>query len=247
MNQNICVGFYGKVPVVGDFVSRRVPRSFIEFWDRWLQDAIATSRKQLAEAWLDLYLVSPIWRFSLSSGICGETAWTGILMPSVDKVGRYFPLTLVLAVPECINPFLLARPQADRWYKDLEDTALSMLERDDLELEAFDLSVKEISCDDILNLQDTVTCRCRSQDAFCITLDSVARAADAFPFLLWQLVSSAYSIWWTEGSNNVDSCLLVCDGLPRTESYSSMLGGEWDENVWGLGTARSLRPVSESE
>ena len=38
-------GFYGKFPELGDFVNRRMPRSFLDRWDEWLQNAIATSRQ----------------------------------------------------------------------------------------------------------------------------------------------------------------------------------------------------------
>jgi type VI secretion system protein ImpM len=41
-----------------------------------------------------VYLTFPVWRFLLPVGVLGSTAWTGVLMPSVDRVGRYFPLTL---------------------------------------------------------------------------------------------------------------------------------------------------------
>lgn len=100
-------GFYGKLPALGDFVSRRLPRQFIEPWDQWLQSAIAASREQLGSDWLDVYLTSPIWRFGLGAGVCGTGAWAGVLMPSVDKVGRYYPLTLAVPVPEAQSlPFL---------------------------------------------------------------------------------------------------------------------------------------------
>ncbi|HEX7968785.1 MAG TPA: type VI secretion system-associated protein TagF, partial [Stellaceae bacterium] len=94
------LGFFGKVPARGDFVSRRLVRDFTEPWDGWLQDALAMSAQQLAEAWLSTYLTAPIWRFLLSSGVCGEMPMLGVVMPSVDRVGRYFPLTLAVAVPD---------------------------------------------------------------------------------------------------------------------------------------------------
>ncbi|MCG8100523.1 MAG: type VI secretion system-associated protein TagF, partial [Candidatus Thiodiazotropha taylori] len=87
-------GLYGKIPSLGDFVTRRLPRGFIAPWETWMQEAIANSREQLGDFWLDNYLTSPMWRFALSPGICGEQGWAGILMPSVDRVGRYYPFTL---------------------------------------------------------------------------------------------------------------------------------------------------------
>ena len=68
MTDALC-GFFGKVPTHGDFISRRLPRSFLDPWDHWLQGAIATSRQQLGEGWLEVYLVSPLWRFCLSPGV----------------------------------------------------------------------------------------------------------------------------------------------------------------------------------
>jgi len=37
-------GFYGKLAARGDFVTRRLGRSFTETWDKWLREGILTSR-----------------------------------------------------------------------------------------------------------------------------------------------------------------------------------------------------------
>ena len=87
------VGFYGKLPVRGDFVRDGLPRDFTDVWDDWLQRVMAGSRALLGDAWLPAYLEAPVWRFSLPAGICGECAALGLMLPSVDKAGRYFPLT----------------------------------------------------------------------------------------------------------------------------------------------------------
>jgi len=39
-------------------------------------------------------MVAPVWRFYLSAGLCGPGAACGVFMPSVDRAGRHFPLTL---------------------------------------------------------------------------------------------------------------------------------------------------------
>jgi type VI secretion system protein ImpM len=91
-------GWFGKIPNLGDFASRRLPEGFIRRWDRWLQGGLAQSRGELGEAWIDTYLVAPILRFWVAPGTLGPNAWTGLLMPSVDRVGRHFPLTLAQPV-----------------------------------------------------------------------------------------------------------------------------------------------------
>jgi type VI secretion system protein ImpM len=82
------LGVYGKLPARGDFVSRRMGRSFVDAWDDWLQQAIPASQLALGDRWLDFYLTSPIWRFALGAGCCGPNTVVGVMMPSVDKVGR---------------------------------------------------------------------------------------------------------------------------------------------------------------
>jgi len=92
------VGFCGKLPNRADFVIRRLPLAYVEPWHDWLAATLAATRDALGPDWLDAYLYGPIWRFALPAGIAGPAAIAGTLMPSVDSVGRYFPLTIALAV-----------------------------------------------------------------------------------------------------------------------------------------------------
>jgi type VI secretion system protein ImpM len=127
-------GWYGKLPSLGDFASRRLAPSFVEPWDDWLAAGLAAWREQAPDGWLDAYLASPSWRFVLMPGClpgsAGDpVAWAGVLMPSVDRVGRYFPLTLVRRLPT-----LPADPQQLdgllRWLHRLDDLALDVLHDD---------------------------------------------------------------------------------------------------------------------
>jgi type VI secretion system protein ImpM len=86
-------GFYGKLPARGDFVRGGLPRDFTDRWDAWLAPAIAGSRERMGEDWLPAFLEAPVWRFALSAGLCGGRAALGLMLPSVDRAGRYFPLT----------------------------------------------------------------------------------------------------------------------------------------------------------
>jgi type VI secretion system protein ImpM len=134
----IATGFYGKLPGLGDFVTRRLPAQFVQPWDLWLRESLAASKAQLAQEWLDHYLTSPLWRFVLSPGIAGQFGWAGVLMPSVDRVGRYFPLTLACPLELAANPFRVLC-LAD-WFDRAEAVALTGL-ADEFDLEAFDTRV----------------------------------------------------------------------------------------------------------
>jgi len=92
-------GAFGKIPSHGDFIRLGLPGSFIRAWDDWLQDGLMAARERLGGRWKDCYLSAPIWRFSLPAGMAGPQAVSGVLMPSVDRVGRQYPLTLALTAP----------------------------------------------------------------------------------------------------------------------------------------------------
>jgi type VI secretion system protein ImpM len=116
-------GWYGKLPALGDFASRRLPPAFIQAWDDWLQQGLATARDEWGSRWLERYLVAPIVRFWLREGVLGHMAWAGLVMPSVDRVGRHFPLTL--AAPA--GP-LAAALGARAWFGALDAAARRVLD-----------------------------------------------------------------------------------------------------------------------
>lgn len=115
-------GFYGKLPVVGDFVQRRMAPEFVARWDRWLQEGTLAARAVLAERWLSCYLDAPAWRFVLAPGCIDQQGWIGLVTPSMDRVGRYFPLTVAQPLPASIDP-LAVLTGAGNWFCALEQLA----------------------------------------------------------------------------------------------------------------------------
>ncbi|SPE25102.1 putative Phosphoprotein phosphatase [Burkholderiales bacterium] len=90
-------GWFGKIPALGDFVTRRLPANFVEHWDAWLSTELVDAQLALASAWQDTYRQAPIWRFALMPGAIDHHRWYGAWIPSFDRVGRQFPLTIALA------------------------------------------------------------------------------------------------------------------------------------------------------
>jgi type VI secretion system protein ImpM len=93
------IGVYGKLPSHADFISAGISADLsAELYD-WGQSVIYHSQGMMgAQGWLTAYLVSPVWRFLLPPTQSREQAYLGIMMPSVDAVGRYFPLFLVYKI-----------------------------------------------------------------------------------------------------------------------------------------------------
>ncbi|MGD8909381.1 MAG: type VI secretion system-associated protein TagF [Chromatiales bacterium] len=227
-------GLYGKIPSLGDFVTRRLPRSFIAPWETWLQEVITNSRDQLGEIWLEHYLTSPLWRFALSPGICGEQAWAGILMPSVDRVGRYYPFTLAGQLePEC-NLFRFLE-RAESWYARLEQLTLSCLE-DDFSMEALEQQLTSIEMPPVESITRPKAARTKHlNNAWHTPLDSPASLGAFYPCFLPHLMRKllfAYSLWWTEGSEHIAPSLLVCQGLPQMRGISGLIDGAWRQHGW---------------
>jgi type VI secretion system protein ImpM len=135
MPADASTGWYGKLPGLGDFASRRLPSPFVEAWDDWLAAGLASWRAQKPDGWLEGYLASPSWRFVLMPGVMAATspekatAWAGVLMPSVDRVGRYFPLTLAHPLPALPADVMQVEALLG-WLKRLDDLALDALHDD---------------------------------------------------------------------------------------------------------------------
>ena len=224
-------GFFGKLPSRGDFIARHLPRAFLDPWDTWLQKAIACSRQQLGGAWRECYCTSPIWRFALGAGVCGPRAYAGVLMPSVDRVGRYYPL--VIAAPLAPDRPLLTLPtSATDWFERAESLALLGLERDDLALDAFEQQVAALGSPLIAGPDATDG---PGAAWYCPLHDESLAAASQSPLLAAYLLRRGFpqpSLWWTEGSDRIARCLLVCDGLPPVSGFAALLSGDWRQAGW---------------
>ena len=121
----VVVGFYGKLPARGDFVRAGLPRDFTDPWDDWLQSVIAGSRSLMGDDWLPAFLEAPVWRFTLPAGMCGSHAALGLMLPSVDRAGRYFPLMFA-----ALSPRGIAKESGETWLDACEAAGRSALEKD---------------------------------------------------------------------------------------------------------------------
>ncbi len=120
-------GWFGKMPSLGDFASRRLPPVFVEGWDAWLQREMVRSRAALGGGWLDAFLVAPVRRFWLAPGLLGASAWVGVWMPSVDRVGRHFPFTVASPIDPAVDGRAVAAADPP-WFDASETVARGVLD-----------------------------------------------------------------------------------------------------------------------
>jgi type VI secretion system protein ImpM len=129
-------GLFGKLPARGDFVRENLPRDFTDSWDGWWQRGLADTQARWRDEWDAAWLEAPVWRFLLPPGLCGKSGMLGLWLPSVDKVGRYSPLTIAAAAP-CdwlphvgeMTSFLAAAEEAGRDALEHDLTPAALLER----------------------------------------------------------------------------------------------------------------------
>jgi type VI secretion system protein ImpM len=237
------VGFYGKLPSHGDFLRRRVSDAFVGVWDGWLQECIAASRTALGARWLDLYLTSPVWRFACAPGVFGPDPVVGLMVPSVDRVGRYFHLTLVAELPHDVN-IVAATTALEAFFNNAERLVLDTLAADPVDFKMFDEHVADLGAElDVVSGRPQVVLEPAaeavlnggSRASWRIPTGSPPHLAPVFEQLVAQRLAKLYEplvLWWTEGSANVEPSCLIGKGLPRPETFTALLDGGWAQNQW---------------
>ena len=236
------VGFYGKLPSHGDFLRRRASDAFVDAWDGWLRECLAASRSALGERWLDVYLTSPAWRFVCGPGACGPAPVVGLMAPSVDLVGRYFPLTLVAELPEYAN-LLNAATASASFFDSAERLVIEMLAADQVDFASFDERVLGLRAElgavvmppRIMLDRAGVALFSENAQGWQMPLGSSEQLAAVFEQLLALRLSAMYDplvLWWTEGSTIVEPSCLITKGLPPPGTFAALLDGSWAEHHW---------------
>lgn len=201
------IGAFGKMPGLGDFFRANVPADFVSVWDEWLQNRLMEAKDALGEHWQARYMSAPIWRFTLSPGLAGKSGMIGVLMASVDRVGRQFPLTLTCAVEELEQPLLFHQSQS-ALFEALEDAAFAALD-EDLDRDALMMRLSQIADPIVIESSRII----RQNEAISVTTNTSPEAV-----LAQSAIDGDFefpSVWST--STPLGARLLVCEALPKTE------------------------------
>jgi type VI secretion system protein ImpM len=236
------VGFFGKLPSHGDFLRRRVSDAFVDAWDAWLRECLAASKTALGARWLDVYLTSPAWRFVCAPGACGPAPVIGLLAPSVDQVGRYFPLTIVTELPEDVS-LVTAAAISTHFLDAAERLVIETLAAEPVDFDRFDRAVVGLEADlagvierpAIILDPAAVSVLAESAQAWQLPLGASFHLASAFDQLLSLQLEAKFRplvLWWTDGSSVVEPSWLVLKGLPAPTLYPAFLEGTWAEHRW---------------
>lgn len=193
-------GIFGKLPARGDFVRENLPRGFTDPWDAWWQRGLADTRERAGEAWVASWLEAPVWRFLLPPGLCGGEGVVGIWLPSVDKAGRYYPLTLAATAPFdwATQPWSMAGFLA----------ALEQAGRDALD--------HDLAPDALANRAADALAGC--EDA---PLPALRRESP------WPEAEAGQAVLWSEGGPRVGARILTGSSLPEGSGFAAMIDDDW--------------------
>ncbi|MDH3326234.1 MAG: type VI secretion system-associated protein TagF, partial [Gammaproteobacteria bacterium] len=210
-------GYFGKLPMRGDFIQRNMSAEFVHTWDNWLQSVIATSHHNLGHQWLDHYLVSPIWRYLIPQQ--SQTYQLGVMLPSVDKVGRYFPFTISVNITPKVDASRIISKNRD-WFNMAENIALQAL-NESIDYEQLNAIIDELEPRD--NITEFNQGR---RISFRIPVDkftSIENALEESRQYLPAKPKFNFSYWWNEGNQEKPGNLICCEGMPDDNIYIAML------------------------
>lgn len=191
--QSAAAGWYGKLPGLGDFATRRLPPAFVSRWDEWLQAGMHAMRDSAVD---NSSALAPVRRFWLGPGVIDALAWGGLLMPSADRAGRRFPLTV--AQPMTTLAHAIA---ARRWFSSV-------------------VAAMRFTLDNEHTLGDFEDCLSALPPP---PLRSAPRADELLANLVLS-TSTARSAWWCHGAATAQD-FLVYEGMPAPAALAALLEG----------------------
>jgi type VI secretion system protein ImpM len=216
-------GWFGKLSCLGDFASRRLAPEWVRGCDDWLSRCLAHSQAQRGPQWLPAYLAAPVWRFAWGPQVADAQWWFGLLMPSCDSVGRYFPL--VLAQPRAAPPqdrFGFAH--LELWWQQMAHAALATL-NDGASVDGFERALAESPAWPAVPANALRPLPLAGAHRWALpagpSIDDVVHGLAA-ESLRERLVGQ--TLWWPwRPDDRPGQCTLV-PGLPPPELFDEMLG-----------------------
>ncbi len=219
---------YGKLPTKRDFIALGASREFLNAWEPWLQSGVSASQATLGEQWQKVFLRAPIWRFWLGADLCGVST-VGAFMPSLDKVGRYFPLTLFACADQGATIPPPEIDAQDAWFKTAEDLLISTLDHET----TFEAAVQNLG-----QLAMPVQTKPLSKSTADLFLKRGATVAiqkdEPFTELFGSLrqadhdnIYSGTSCWWTVGGEDFSPMAFCAKRMPDPFLFAAMLTGEF--------------------
>ena len=219
-------GWYGKLSSLGDFAQRRLPPEWLHACDAWLSSAMRSGPKQLRERWLQVYLNAPLLRFAWAPGVIDAQWWFGVLMPSCDSVGRYFPLLIAHPRPHPPED-RIALDHLDLWYDHLAQAAMHTLHDVGGSVEALESALQDAPPWPTPGRGAVIAARQAKQQEH-LRLGRNAPLSHWLHALAAQELASRLAgctVWWRVTETGLEDCVDIVRGLPDGSQFVALLDG----------------------
>jgi type VI secretion system protein ImpM len=153
----------------------------------------------------------------MGTHVYGPDAWAGVLMPGVDRVGRYFPFTIAQPFEGSALERQLAGAQG--WYDRLAELALATL-APEFALDQFDAALRATSLSS--GNHELAPWRLAVRDA----------SDDGFTALLIKAAATGHGVWWSDGSPAIPASARTFTGAMNGLQFASLLDIGTDEWDW---------------
>jgi type VI secretion system protein ImpM len=214
------MGWFGKLPSTGDFAGRGMPSPLQETVHKWISSGMARFVQGHPEDWLDAYLVSPVWHFLINAGLWDKPPLMGCIAPSVDKVGRYSPLTVLRAFDK--NEIGNMLPPNSRWLYRV-DAALRRVIGDHIPVESVSFILEK--------LLDAEEQDCAGGILNDLGIGNAVAKGYRKDWFSWTALPALFSerddgsFWWSESSPSLSSRQIIHRGPPDENLFCALMKG----------------------
>jgi type VI secretion system protein ImpM len=224
------VGWYGKTPSTGDFISRGLSRSVIDRLDGWLQAGMTAIREQSPDAWQEHYASAPIWDAVLPSGIVTSRACVAVVAPSIDRVGRRFPLSVIVTLTmedTTLSQFTSLPDYCADMSRIVEASIRNSISADEFDQQLDRLTSQSVRDDaDLADLSDiTEVLGDAGLDSTLATVPLTARSVFPWPDLIQTFDPNARtSYWWCNSELGRALCGFTHEGTLDARLFATLFG-----------------------
>lgn len=217
------MGWFGKLPAVGDFAGRGLPHSLESTLYAWFAEGMRTLVCGDPEAWRDAYMVSPIWHFAVNEGVWGAHPFIGCLAPSVDRVGRRSPLIALRSVDR--RDMSSALPPKSGWLYTV-DAGLRRAISDSLAVETVMATLETAKRAEDARVHEGASAANILCELGIMQEPTVNRSRFSWPDLPERFHERTHrSFWWAEPSPKQPPRQIIHSGPPDAELFSLLMGG----------------------
>jgi len=222
--QSALIGWFGKLPVLGDFAGRELPLALREQIHAWCANGMERLAQQHGQSWKAAYQLAPVWHFAMNANIWEARALVGCIAPSTDRIGRCSPVLALRSIDAANIKDSL--PPQNRWLYEVE-ALLRQVIRGELDVETIQPQLEEALAADRTPAQV-------GDSAGDILADLGIVPGDKPAWFSWPDLAERFSerkgrsFWWAEPSPRQPPRQIIHNGAPDDDLFELLMAG-WAE------------------